>query len=338
MGDWVPTLKRHHLEAAQEIDLIQEYRERVLVTFGLAAIPFLLPFSINNLIQGRFLMGILTMTFLGIQVANGLNHFVFSRRLIPIERIYLVLCLTSIFAMYDLGVVGAYWCYPVPMWLFFAARRKVANSLALSYLLIMIPASFYWFEVALASRFAITLALVTLLGHLLANLVTELQTSLVELALTDPLTGALNRLQLDHRLDVAKERVLRGYGPASIIALDIDHFKSINDTFGHDAGDQVLKGLVQLLEERIRRIDSLFRVGGEEFLILLGDIPLSGAQQLAEDIRVLVEDAQLLQERDVTVSMGVCEFESGTSVQEWLKKADDCLYQAKAEGRNRVCS
>ena len=123
-----------------------------------------------------------------------------------------------------------------------------------------------------------------------------------------------------------------------LIMLDIDHFKIINDDFGHVNGDEVLIGLVDLLRSRLRESDGLFRIGGEEFAILLNRVDPGVAFKVAEDIRQLVENSELLPTRTVTVSLGLAACRDNDSSKSWVERADSALYQAKTDGRNRTHS
>ena len=153
---------------------------------------------------------------------------------------------------------------------------------------------------------------------------------------TDPLTGAFNRRHLDTCLVHAIERRNRLREPASLLVFDVDRFKAINDGLGHAAGDDVLKMLVRVVGRRARRMDVLFRIGGEEFALLLAGAECSDALAVGEDIRSCVEHARLLGRRAVTISIGVSELADGQSAQDWIAAADEALYMAKQSGRNRV--
>jgi diguanylate cyclase len=142
---------------------------------------------------------------------------------------------------------------------------------------------------------------------------------------TDPLTGAFNRRHLDTCVVHAMERRNRLGEPASLLLFDVDRFKEINDSLGHAAGDDVLKRLVKVVGRRTRRVDVLFRIGGEEFALLLAGA--AGA---------CVEGARLLGARAVTISIGVSELADGQSARDWIAEADGALYAAKRRGRNRV--
>lgn len=153
--------------------------------------------------------------------------------------------------------------------------------------------------------------------------------------LTDPLTGLYNRRGMAATLDAwcAREQVF------AIVALDIDHFKSINDVYGHDVGDQVIKFLAGMMRENSRSVDILCRSGGEEFLMLLPGVCLEDARLVAERLRLRLQLAEVPGvDRSVTVSLGVAQWRPipGYRVEQALRLADQALYAAKQQGRNRV--
>jgi diguanylate cyclase (GGDEF)-like protein len=159
-------------------------------------------------------------------------------------------------------------------------------------------------------------------------------------ALTDVLTGLYNRRHALERLAQEWAEAERGHRPLSVLALDIDHFKSVNDNHGHDAGDAALRQFADILRNFSRTPDVPCRFGGEEFLLIAPDTPLDGALQLAERIRVAVQHKTLVANGvtlHLTVSIGVAEKTARhASVDELIKVADQALYQAKQLGRNRV--
>jgi len=155
-------------------------------------------------------------------------------------------------------------------------------------------------------------------------------------AVTDPLTGAFNRRQMYPALDAAVERRHRSLEPASILLIDVDRFKEVNDLFGHAAGDRVLVALVGVIERRFRKLDMIFRAGGEEFVLLLAGARLADAFAVAEELRTLVLEARPLPGWPLSISVGVAEVAPHQSVEAWLEDADAALYRAKRAGRNRV--
>jgi|GEM_PF-382376 len=159
-----------------------------------------------------------------------------------------------------------------------------------------------------------------------------------ERASRDGLTGALNRAAFDERLTAEHARARRHANSLSLLFWDLDHFKSINDTWGHQAGDRVLEHVTELLRKDLRESDCLARYGGEELVILLPETPLDGALKVAEKLRRLVADTHFHYQSDrvpVTISCGAAELHPDESAAELVKRADAALYQAKEAGRNR---
>lgn len=176
------------------------------------------------------------------------------------------------------------------------------------------------------------------------NALVELQRTnqeLGHLAATDPLTGADNRRRFIERVEAEIDRTKRGGAPFSVLALDLDNFKSINDRFGHQVGDDILREFVQKCLDSIRPYDGVARVGGEEFMILLPQTSLEGAHIIAERLRTAVENnafnSRLQRLTDVTVSIGISQFgRDGDTIEAILDLADQRLYHAKHQGRNCV--
>jgi diguanylate cyclase len=167
--------------------------------------------------------------------------------------------------------------------------------------------------------------------------------SLCELSSRDPLTGLANRRQFELALAGEIDRVARAGEAALVLMIDIDHFKLVNDNHGHPAGDMVLKGVAQALRDCIRPMDTLARVGGEEFAMILPNCPPSFGLTVAERVRTKVQDRAMAislgQQVHVTVSIGGAFAPQWvrSSAPLWIERADQQLYRAKAEGRNRAC-
>ncbi|OGW61119.1 MAG: hypothetical protein A2V83_10470 [Nitrospirae bacterium RBG_16_64_22] len=170
----------------------------------------------------------------------------------------------------------------------------------------------------------------------------ELHKRIEQQAVTDPLTGLLNRRRFDEKIEEEMERLARAGGPLSLGLLDIDHFKRINDTFGHPVGDVVLKIVAQAILEQVRAVDAVARYGGEEFALLLVETDAPGARKTMDRIRMSIEKGQYMldgREVPVTVSLGFTTCAEGRAgADELMGEADRALYHAKETGRNRVCS
>ncbi|WP_178006166.1 sensor domain-containing diguanylate cyclase [Marinospirillum perlucidum] len=168
----------------------------------------------------------------------------------------------------------------------------------------------------------------------------EANQELARLSRTDRLTGLLNRGYWEECLQQEFLREQRSQGQSSLIIFDIDHFKKVNDTYGHQAGDEVIRQAAQLLKQEARATDFPGRYGGEEFVLLLPDTPEAGAQEVAERLRQALE-SKVIEYGElslkVTISLGVSGFTKQLdTAQTWLERADQALYQAKEAGRNQV--
>ncbi|PZO42403.1 MAG: hypothetical protein DCF19_07385 [Pseudanabaena frigida] len=154
---------------------------------------------------------------------------------------------------------------------------------------------------------------------------------------TDVLTHLLNRRAMMRQLESAIDRFYRSDRQFAIILIDVDFFKRVNDVYGHDAGDMVLIHLAQILQTKMRQIDSASRWGGEEFLILLPDTTLIQSQEIAERIRTHVETNPTQSNIQITISLGIAAIrQHGNSLESLITAADRALYEAKRSGRNRV--
>jgi len=156
------------------------------------------------------------------------------------------------------------------------------------------------------------------------------------LASTDKLTGAWNRRRMDEAVGNEMDRRKRYAHPLSLLVLDIDFFKKVNDRYGHAAGDQLLVKLAAQIRSSLRVADSLTRWGGEEFVVLCPDTGLSAAAVFAERLRKTITGMNFSVVNEITVSIGVAECLPGETWEKWFQRADAALYRAKASGRNQV--
>ncbi|MDZ4195552.1 MAG: GGDEF domain-containing protein, partial [Pseudomonas sp.] len=158
-------------------------------------------------------------------------------------------------------------------------------------------------------------------------------------SLLDPLTGLPNRAAWSERLDLEVARRQRYGGQLLLAVLDVDHFKRINDGYGHQAGDRVLKIIAGELSKRLRKTDFIARFGGEEFVLLIPATPLEGGVQLLETLRAAIEACPFHFKGEpvtITFSAGIAEFRNGEATEVTFERADQALYRAKGAGRNRV--
>lgn len=163
-----------------------------------------------------------------------------------------------------------------------------------------------------------------------------------EVAMVDALTGLANRRGFDVALASALEGMEPGDNEPSLIIVDIDHFKHVNDRYGHLFGDKVIRAVASILRENVKGRDTAARYGGEEFILLLPNTPIEGAQVLAEQIRRTVESCRIKRQdnhesvESITISLGVARHTAGETADELLTRADRALYASKDAGRNRT--
>lgn len=162
--------------------------------------------------------------------------------------------------------------------------------------------------------------------------------ALRKLSMTDKLTGLWNRVKLDKALIAQRASYTVYQEPYSVLIIDIDHFKRINDTYGHNVGDHVLVAMAEVLNGRVRPRDLVGRWGGEEFMVLLPNADHLESLEIAESIRMAVKNHNFGQAGELTVSIGLCEVNDNLRSLEVIDRADQALYQAKASGRDRVCA
>jgi diguanylate cyclase (GGDEF)-like protein len=161
---------------------------------------------------------------------------------------------------------------------------------------------------------------------------------LFERASHDSLTGLANRRVFDERIHGMMDSARRYKRPLTMISMDLDHFKKINDNLGHQMGDEALKSVARVLKNAIRSTDLLIRMGGDEFLLILDDTNQKNARILAERLCVAVNALDIRADEDTRlgVSIGLSELKQGETLRQWMERTDDILYHAKAEGRARV--
>ncbi len=164
---------------------------------------------------------------------------------------------------------------------------------------------------------------------------TYIRGELEVMAQTDPLTGAWNRRSFEVIFETQQQIARREQRPLSLILIDIDRFKRINDQHGHQCGDEVLRSVANLLVRQLRKVDAVCRIGGEEFVVIVSATAFAQALELAEKLRRQLETSRMC-ELTVTASFGVSSYRDGDSLRTLLSRADQALYRAKEAGRNRV--
>jgi len=309
--------------------------EVILILLCMVSIASVLPFALFRLWEGSWLSATVDLSLVVAFIAVIVHVLRTGRHRVAGLLVTLFYSAGMLATVYLRGVAMVYWVYPTTIAAYFILRPRMAlaiNAVALAALVLILSRQLATLNLL---TIVVTIGLVNLFAYIFADR-TGLQTRALHTEVErDFLTGVLNRRALDRKLgDYADER--RPHLDSCLLLLDIDHFKSINDEYGHAVGDSVLVRLCTVLRQHTRASDRIFRYGGEEFAIIASGAEPEAAQRLAENLRVAVSLAQLLEQRPVTVSIGVALMDKHTSPREWLVQADQMLYRAKEEGRNTV--
>lgn len=235
-----------------------------------------------------------------------------------------------------LGSEDVFFLYPVIISVFFLMAPLPALVLS-SMSVLWVTFTWVLSEPSLhAAKIALSLSGTMLFAFTFAWQRNRQHDELLQASRTDPLTGAGNRRALHEQLHDWIAAVKRDHHEMSLLILDLDDFKHVNDAQGHQVGDQVLVRLADLIRSRIRDSDYLYRYGGDEFLILVNHADATQTVALAEDIRSLIEADRDTSASGVTVSIGISEYHTGESAEEWLNRADSAMYDSKRAGKNAV--
>ena len=311
------------------------FRAKAARGVAIAALLLLLPFVAMSALQGRVGMAIGTAGIVLMVCANlwlvlrGRDHeplmlYVF----VPGGMLFMI----HVFRV-D-GIIGSVWCYPSIVACYCTLGRTKALAANAIILAIATPMIWITVEPALSTRLVATLLAVSAFAHILVREIDAVQNRLRFQAEHDPLTGLLNRTSLTSRLALAVDAHARDGTPAALLALDLDHFKTVNDRFGHESGDKVLQEFAGLIHTCTG--GAAFRMGGEEFLVLLVGREAARSRRVAETLRAGTEQAAMLPRHPMSVSVGLASLRPDDDQESWMRRGDEALYAAKRGGRNRV--
>ena len=301
---------------------------------ALAAI--LAPISLHQFYLGYHLPAAVGFILLGVVLAN-IWQIGRNREALFSPTLVLAMTLTVILvSIYHGQTYAQYWMYPLLALMPLILRFRSALWLGAACGVLLLPALYLSFDGVTAVVICLSMAVTWFISAWLIYAVTAQSRRLRNMADTDPLTGAYNRRYFQRQVQMAFDQWQRNKRPASILLMDVDFFKRINDKWGHAVGDLVLKGLVELMTNRVRKIDVVCRYGGEEFAILLPETHAEDALHVAQEIRAMVEQARLVESDSVTISIGLCEVIGVQDTDHWVNLTDAALYIAKKKGRNRV--
>lgn len=262
----------------------------------------------------------------------------YSRKAERAGQVTAVFCLVVVVTVvYLFGIEMLFWAYPGTIATFFLLRTPgTALRLNVVAIAILVPRVLELGPWTDSLTYMITLLASNFLALTFADHMHRSRARLRLMAERDALTGARNRYALDPMLRVALDKMVQHETPASLMVVDVDRFKRVNDDFGHEVGDRVLKHVTQTLINSTRTSDDVFRYGGEELVILANGAAGEAAGQVAEKLRQQIEETAFEGVGRLTISIGVTEALASDTASTWFARADQCMYQAKRAGRNRV--
>lgn len=313
--------------------LVHDFRPRAARLIAQTSALAIIPFAARDIVVGERWIGVALFA-----VAAGL---LFSSWLVraghhsPIYAIAFFVVPTTVVIAWGVVVLDAYltyWSFVAVMATYLVLPQRWAWGASGFIIAVISPVAGDRYGAWVGLRLAVCLLLVAVFAGVAVRLVDRLQSELVLQVITDPLTGVLNRSTLATEIG----RVMEAGSAATLLAIDVDDFKSINDRFGHGAGDRVLADLAGVLRSSVRSGTPLFRLGGEEFMAIIEGSTVESGRAVAQRVVDMVAAHPFLEAHAVTVSVGVAELATVDTVDHWMQRADRALYAAKAAGRNTL--
>jgi diguanylate cyclase (GGDEF)-like protein len=308
----------------------------LITVFGACALVGVPPFAVYRFVSGNVLAGVFDLVLVGLIGLVVAHAWMGTTTRVAALALVLIISIGAVISGLLLGTSGLLWMYAALVANFFLTdlrKAAVINTLALA---IVVTQSKSFESLPHMAAYVATGIIVSVMSFIVAYRFELQRQQLQELSIQDPLTGIHNRRAMENELEIAVATAKRSGSPFGILMVDLDHFKEVNDQFGHEAGDRVLVACARLIQQSTRAADRGFRFGGEEFVVLLAGTKISGLKLAAENLRHKVGTELRHPGGIITASVGGAILRPGEAWQEWLHRADAMLYRAKQGGRNRV--
>lgn len=310
--------------------------EKMLLVLCAFAVIAISPFIYMRWIDGDTVMALIDAFI--VLVMSVFFVFFYRNKKVAIAKIIFASFLAIVIVVtVDLrGQPHLYWLYPAMIAFYYILSARAAGVIcfiAITCIAIIIFKSTSALELL---TITFTLSLTAGFAYVIFNNHSKTNQKLALLASVDPLTSSGNRRALNKKLVKVLADQERAASDISLFLLDVDHFKKVNDNYGHAKGDQVLIELVELIKSHTRALDSLYRYGGEEFIVLPLSVNLLAAKVIAEKLRKKVAETTFSNGILVTISIGVAQYRAEETAESWISRADTALYLAKNGGRNQV--
>lgn len=307
-----------------------------LVIIAAAAGITLLPFGIYRLVQAEWRQAAVDIGAEALILALTVFAWRTGRVRLASRVLIYTNSLAVVVSAHRLGLAGVFWIFPITVANFFLVDRHHAFLASLALMGgVLALATGDFSPLVMASLIASALAAISVV-YTFAYRVNVQREQLETLAALDALTGLFNRRIFQEECERHRRAMAREGTPCGLLVMDLDHFKSINDSYGHEAGDRVLVEFARLLQHSVRKTDRLFRHGGEEFAALVSPATGESLASMGEHLRHETERSLAVQGRPVTLSIGAALLCAGESSEQWFARADQALYRAKHQGRNQV--
>jgi len=311
-----------------------DFHLAVVTIFGAIAVIGISPFAVYRYYSGNNLAAIMDVAIVVLISAALAHAWITGNARRAAGFMVIATTLGCIASATVLGLAGLFWSFPTLLISFLLIERKKALAVSLFTLAFLV-----WHGRAFDSRlevlmFLVTALVVCLFAFIFASRTESQRKQLETLAMSDSLTGAQNRRAMDQELEIAIKSFARDHRSFGLAIMDLDHFKNVNDKYGHEVGDEVLIDFADIVRKNSRKMDRFFRMGGEEFVLLLPGVDAISLRSICDNHCKNVERHLRCRDETITTSIGAALLKPDEDQQEWLARADAALYAAKNTGRN----
>lgn len=313
-----------------------DLRLSIITLLAVSGVLGITPFAFMRFLQGNLVAGVVDLVIM-LAILGGM---VYAWRTGDTARGGFFMAVVAGSGAVAVGAVvgepGLFWLYPVLVTSFFLTEARYAIFINIAAVVALMAHGVAFSSSVQMWSFATTAVVVSCCAYAFAYRNEDQRERLEHLATVDPLTGVKNRRSMDEELAVATSVAARNGISQGLVLLDIDHFKKVNDVYGHSVGDEVLKELVVLVQQNIRRSDQIFRFGGEEFVLLMSGVDQVGLRAVMHNLQEIIRRFLKHPGGPVTASFGVAVLEDNENAESWFSRADAALYKAKESGRDQV--
>ena len=318
-------------------DLKNKFQRGMVYLFAILASLLIAPFCVIRYLNGEIANALVDLAIVIVALGSAIYTYQRGQATQLVSNITALLYSSGAVAVAHLNEpIFVFWLFPALIANFFLLSAKAALIANLLSITAILPITLHLNTTTEAFAMIASLLMCGSMAYVFALLTHRQQLLLQGIATQDALTGLGNRRAMDEEMRRSMADFARTQTPVTLIVLDLDFFKMVNDKFGHNTGDVVLVELANLLHRRIRKTDRVFRFGGEEFVVIARNTAIAEALIIAEQLRVQIEIELNDPDGALTASFGCAELLADETLEDWFIRADKAVYQAKQQGRNCV--